>query len=245
VSRLTYNTRVPQHPVYGFAHVTWIAGIIGASIALSLLCRRNLLPYRYVRIALICLLVGGELQRYATADIRFPGSLPLNLCNITTWVAVFACLTLSTLAVEFAYFAGIAGAGVALVTPDMGSALPSAFFLNHGAIIITACVLVYGRNLRLPARAVWRALGYFWLYVVLIGLFDWRFGVNYFFLCRKPGTVTVLDFFGPWPFYLLGGAALGQLLFWLLWLPVRPRNVAAENLQDQDGPIAISHAERS
>jgi len=28
---------------------------------------------------------------------------------------------------------------------------------------------------------------------------------------------------GPWPVYLVGGAALGLGLFWLLWLPVRPR----------------------
>jgi hypothetical integral membrane protein (TIGR02206 family) len=236
---------MPQHPVYGFAHVTWIAGIVGASIALSLLCRRNLLPYRYARIALICLLVGGELQRYATADIRFPATLPLNLCNITTWVAVFACLTLSAPAVEFTYFAGIAGAGVALTTPDMGSALPAAFFVNHGAIILTASVLVYGRNLHLPARAMWRALGYFWLYVILIGLFDWRFGVNYFYVVRKPAAPSLLNLFGPWPFYLLGGATTGLLLYWLLWLPVRLRKAPVENSREQFEPVAISHAERS
>jgi hypothetical integral membrane protein (TIGR02206 family) len=235
---------MPQHPVYGLAHVAWIAGIVAISVALSLICRRNLVPLGYIRVALICLLVGGELQRYTTADIRFPGTLPLNLCNITTWIAVVACLTLSAPAVEFAYFAGIAGAGVALVTPDMGSAMPAAFFLNHGAIILTASALVYGRNLRLPARAMWRALGYFWFYVALIGLFDWRFGVNYFFLCQKPRTVTVLDFFGPWPFYLLGGAALGQLSFWLLWLPVRSRAAIAAGRKETK-VLAISHAEHS
>ena len=236
---------MPQHHVYGLAHVTWIAGIVVVSIALSLICRRNLVPYKYIRVALICLLVGGELQRYTTADIRFPGSLPLNLCNITTWVAVIACLTLSAPAVEFAYFAGIAGAGVALVTPDMGSAIPAAFFVNHGAIILTASALVYGRNLRLPARAMWRALAYFWLYVVLIGLFDWRFGVNYFFVREKPRVVTVLDLFGPWPFYLLGGAAIGHLLFWLLWLPMRPRSATSGNASEQVQALAISHAEHS
>jgi len=29
--------------------------------------------------------------------------------------------------------------------------------------------------------------------------------------------------FGPWPVYLFAGAAAGLGLFWLLWLPVRPR----------------------
>lgn len=223
--------------------MTWIAGIVILSSALAVVCRRNLVPYQYVRVALICLLVGGELQRYMTADIRFPGTLPLNLCNITTWVAVLACLTLSASAVEFVYFAGIAGAGVALVTPDMGSVLPAAFFLSHGAIVLTASALVFGRNIRLPARAMWRALGFSWLYLILIGLFDWRFGVNYFYVLHKPRMGTVLDFFGPWPYYVLGGAALAQLLYWLLWLPVRRRTAHATS---PEAPLlAISHAERS
>jgi len=122
--------------------------------------------------------------------------------------------------------------------------MPAAFFLNHGAIILTASALVYGRSLHLPAPAMWRAWGYFWLYIAVIGLFDWRFGVNYFFLCAKPRAATVLDFFGPWPFYLLGGAALGQLSFWLLWLPVRSRAAAAAG-RKETGVLAISHAEHS
>ena len=40
-------------------------------------------------------------------------------------------------------------------------------------------------------------------------------GANYFFLCEKPPG-SLLDLFGPWPYYLLGGAAVGALFFWLL-----------------------------
>jgi hypothetical integral membrane protein (TIGR02206 family) len=235
---------VPPHHVYGLFHLAWIAGIVSLSIALSLVCRRNLIPHLYVRAALICLLVGGELQRYMTADVRFPGTLPLNLCNIATWAAVIACLTLSPAAVEFAYFAGFSGAGMALVTPDMGPSWPTAFFLNHGAIILAGSALVYGRISPLRQGAMWRAAGYTWLYTALIELFDWRFGVNYFYQCRKPAAGTMLDYLGPWPFYILATGAVGHLLYWLLWLPVRPRTSVVPGPQPV-GTLAISHAGHS
>jgi hypothetical integral membrane protein (TIGR02206 family) len=230
--------------VYGLFHLAWLAGIFCASIALSIVCRRKLISVGYVRVALICLLVGGELLRYLNADIRFPQTLPLNLCNVTTWVAVIACLTLSNHAVEFAYFAGFTGAGMALLTPDQGSILPAAFFLNHGAIILSGSALVYGRIAPLRRGAVWRAYGFLLLYMALVGLFDWKYGVNYSFLCRKPVATTLLSFLGPWPYYLVGAGLFGFAMFWLLWLPVRPRTTVQSG-REQVEALAISHAERS
>lgn len=213
-----------SHHAYGLFHLTWLAGIAGMSILLTLACRRNLVPQQYVRAALVCVIAGGEILRFFTDNIRFPHLLPLHLCNITAWVAVIACLTLSPVAVEFAYFAGLTGAGMALLTPDLGSVWPARFFVNHGAIILAACVLVYGRIAPLRRGAVWRAYGCFALYIGLIGLFDWKYRVNYSYLRNKPKAGTLLDLFGPWPNYLIvaGFVALG--LFWLLYLPARPRS---------------------
>jgi hypothetical integral membrane protein (TIGR02206 family) len=217
---------VLSHQIYGLSHILWLTGITVLSIALAMACRATLIPQRYLRAALICLLAGGELMRYYTDRFHFPDLLPLNLCNITAWVAVIACLTLSPLAVEFTYFAGFVGAGMALLTPDMGSIWHIRFFVNHGAIIVTGSVLVFGRLAPLRPGALWRAFGCFLLYCGLVGLFDWKYGANYAYLRTKPGTGSVLSLLGPWPFYILWAFPVALTLFWLLWLPARPRNKA-------------------
>jgi len=208
---------------YGLYHLVWLSGIAITSILVVSLCRRNLVRQEYVRAALACLLVAGELQRYFKDGVNFPHHLPLNLCNITTWVAVLACIWLYRDAVEFTYFAGFGGAGMALLTPDMGADWPVRFFMNHGTIILTASALVFGRISLLRKGALWRAFGYSLLYLILITIFDFAFKTNYAYARKKPGITTILSILGEWPYYVLGMIAVGFLLYLLLWQPVKPR----------------------
>jgi hypothetical integral membrane protein (TIGR02206 family) len=145
----------------------------------------------------------------------------------TVWLSVAACLTLAPGIVEFAYLAGLAGAGMAVVTPDLWSPWPSYpaiyFFVAHGGIVIAVCVLLFGRISTLRPGAVWRAFGWLLAYACAVGAFDAFTGADYMFLCRKPKNASLLDSLGPWPIYLIAAAAVALALFWLLWLPVGHR----------------------
>jgi uncharacterized membrane protein YwaF len=59
-------------------------------------------------------------------------------------------------------------------------------------------------------------------YATVVGIFDAIFKSNYMYLREKPGNASLLDALGPWPMYLIAGAAVGLMLFWLLWLPAKP-----------------------
>jgi hypothetical integral membrane protein (TIGR02206 family) len=48
-------------------------------------------------------------------------------------------------------------------------------------------------------------------------------GGNYMFLRERPETPSLLDYMGPWPWYILSAALLALSLFALLDLPFRSR----------------------
>ena len=159
--------------------------------------------------------------RYWHEGIRL-SNLPLQLCDVEMGITAAACLTLKPLLVELAYFGGITGAGMAILTPDLWSPWPSYpavdFFVSHGAIVVGASMLVFGRVVPLRPRAVWRAFGWLQVYAVALFIVDAVTGANYMYLRLKPKHGSLLNALGPWPFYLIAGDALAFALLWLLWL---------------------------
>jgi len=220
-------------PLFGAVHLLLLAAVIAAAVTLSILCRRRLISGRAVRLVLGYGIAINEciwwIFRYSHEGLHL-ANLPLQLCDLTVWVTVLACLTRNGVAVEFAYFTGLVGPGMALLTPDLWSSWPSYpaiyFFLVHGGIVVASAVLVFGKIAEVRRGAIKRVFALILVYAAALGLFNAIAGTNYMYLCRKPANPSALDWFGPWPVYLLGGAALALVLFWVLWLPMRRTNKA-------------------
>jgi hypothetical integral membrane protein (TIGR02206 family) len=215
--------------LFGTTHLTLLALIAVLGTTLAWACRTCLLPSRPVRLTFGFALAANELIwwifRYSHEGFHFPRNLPLQLCDVTVWMTVAACLTLKPWVVEFDYFAGLAGAGMALITPDLWTPWPSYpaiyFFLAHGGIVIGIGVVVFGGMAPLRPGAVWRAFGGLLCYAALLGAFNAVFHTNYMYLCTRPASASVLDAFGKWPFYLIEAAGLTLAIYGLLWLPGR------------------------
>ncbi len=209
--------------LFGPLHLALLLATVAAAAGLAALCRRGRIAPRPLRLTLGCGLAVNEAVwwwfRYSHEGIHL-GNLPLQLCDATVWLSVLACLTLRPFLVEAAYFAGIAGAGMALLTPDLWSPWPSYpaiyFFVAHGGIVIACAVLVFGGIAGLRPGAWWRVYAALLLYTGAVGLFDWLSGANYMYLCRKPESGSLLNAFGPWPVYLAPAAIVALVLFWLM-----------------------------
>jgi hypothetical integral membrane protein (TIGR02206 family) len=72
---------------------------------------------------------------------------------------------------------------------------------------------------RLTFKSVWKALLALDLYAVFVAVVNYFTGGNYLFISRKPSTPSLLDYLGPWPWYLISLEAVAVAIFLILYLP--------------------------
>jgi hypothetical integral membrane protein (TIGR02206 family) len=215
--------------LFGVAHLLILISVVLTAWGLARLVKRQPSAGGPIRRLLGIFLIVNEIvwytYRYSTEGFRFPEGLPLQLCDAMVWLTAAALLSLTPWVFETAFLVGIAGAGMALATPDLWAPLlsyPSIyFFVAHGAIVAGLLFLIWSGLMRLRQGCVWRALIAVNVFAAMVGGFNAIFGTNYMYLCRKPQGASLLDWLGPWPVYILAGELAALLLFYLLWLLFR------------------------
>lgn len=213
------------------AHFAIMAAIPCVAALLAWLVQGKPEAARRARLAFGCFLLVNELVWYGYKlrheGVRFPEGLPLQLCDLSLWLSVISLLALRRWTFEPAWFVGIAGASMAVLTPELWApawSYPTAyFFVAHGGIIAAMLFLVWSGQARPGPGAMWRGLLVLNLWAAIVGTFNAVFHTNYMYLCHKPVSASALDAMGPWPWYLLAGEAAALVLFSLLALPFRRR----------------------
>ena len=160
-----------------------------------------------------------------TVDVRY--TLPLHLCDLSLILSALMLLTGSDRLYGTAYFMGLAGSTQALLTPNLVYPFPHflyfQFFLSHGLVVAACLWATFVGGKRPTFRQVWIAFGATNLYALVIFPVNLLLGSDYLFINGKPSTPSLLDFLGPWPWYILSLEALCLGIFLLLWLPFRCR----------------------
>jgi hypothetical integral membrane protein (TIGR02206 family) len=158
--------------------------------------------------------------------------LPLHLTDAVTVVAALALWSPRPLSVELTYFWGLTASLLAVLTPALGSDDDSSsllfwhYFVTHSGVVLAAVFLVFGLGLTARPRAVGRVFLATAAWASLAAVGNALTGGNYMFLRERPETPSLLDYLGPWPWYILSTALLALALFALLDLPFRRRRAA-------------------
>lgn len=210
---------------FSIAHLAALATLVlGSSLAI-LAPRRHPGPWliwaaRGVAAAIFAGWAGEYTAEVVLGTWTVRYDLPLQLTDAVSLAAIIALLTRQRLFIELVYFWALSASLQAVLTPDLGSSFPSVFyftyFLYHLGSIVAACLLVFGCRLY-PRRGAIRQVYMLTLaFAALSGLGDVITGGNYMYLRTKPSHGSLLSVMGPWPLYIVFGAALGLVMFAVL-----------------------------
>jgi len=168
-------------------------------------------------------------------------SLPLELCSITLILSIVMLAAKHRLLYQVLFFTGIGGALLAILTPTLSYPFPHFifwhFFIGHGAIILSSLYMTWFER----CKPTWRSIGITMLFLnVLAGavwLVNYYVGANYMFLMRKPPSASILDWFGPYPYYLLAEEAIALLIFVALYAAANNNRFLGKNTLAGSSPV--------
>ena len=215
---------------FGTSHLVAIGAILAVSVGLPLGLRR-FAAERLVRRLGAGVGVFGAVHELvktwawvAIWEQPLAQGLPLHICGTGLYLTVALLIWRHQRVYEVVYFWGLAGGLQAILTPELpyGFAHPFtvSFFISHGLIIFGLCYATFAFRLRPTWGSIPRVfaitLGFAFLIVAPLNLL---LDTNYMYLRGKPVTGSVLDLFGPWPWYIAGTAAFTFASFVFYYLP--------------------------
>jgi hypothetical integral membrane protein (TIGR02206 family) len=212
----------------GLIHLAVLLSVLFVAAGIGWIARQDIL-WRRVALALGIGLTLFEIQWYVYCIhqglVTGLTDLPLHLCDITFWLTVWVLFRPNPPAYDIAYYWALAGTTMALLMPDVkpsGISYPVVhFFVAHGLVVACILGIALGKRLRPQAGAWKKAWVYLNGYVGLIMVFNFFAKTNYVYVSQKPSQPSLLDYFGPWPWYILPADLLALGLFWLLYQPYR------------------------
>lgn len=220
--------QTPSFTVFGTAHLVTLAAIAAAIILVPWLALRlNLRDRRYLALAIAGAMAFNELSRILIGvfmyDLPLSVNLPLHLCGVTSLMTIWVLWRQSYRVYEIAWFWGIGGTTPTLLTPDLDVGFPSYFFVRffggHGLIILglVYATVVYGYRpgLRSVGKTLIATLA---LILVLIPV-NLLLDTNYLYLSEKPDAASVMDYMGPWPWYIPAMFTLAAGICLVCYLP--------------------------
>jgi len=214
--------------LFGPTHLATLALVVAAVVLLPAAGRRwPPAVQRRVAVGLALVLVVGRFVDTALRKLAFGvpihDQLPLHLCGMLAFVCAWMLWRQSYATFEVAYCWTLAGATQAMLTPDLPVAFPHlgylTFFANHALLVVAVAWAIGVWGFRPRPRSIlvsWLSVN---LYAALVAPINLLLDTNYLYLRRKPAGASLLDHFGPWPWYLVTLEVVALVLFALVYLP--------------------------
>lgn len=229
--------------MWDMTHIITIALALTITVALFAF-RKTLYPYRRtIRItvgsALIISRLSLDFWYVSTGQWTLKSSLPLELCSIASILCGIMLLTKNRHLFEVFYFIAIGGALQAILTPDLNFGFPQfryiQFFFDHFLLISAPLIMIWLYDFKINHKSLIKSFLALNGIAVVVFCINTIFSANYMFLNHKPDSASLLDFLGPYPYYIFSLELVAFIIFIILYLPftISSSSTYAHNNKDK------------
>ena len=151
--------------------------------------------------------------------------LPLHLCDFSSASIILYFYTKRREFFLFAFFAGISGAGMAILTPDVKYSFPHIDYLRHmighSMILLGVAYAIIIDNHRPQLKDVHRVLAVLSVFLLLMYPINNFLGspANYWYVVEKPPGFNVTDLMSDAPYHMIDIYMLTVMVCYLIYLP--------------------------
>lgn len=225
----------PVFTMFSSAHIVAVIGLVILIILLYVFRNKATIEVgkmkgfeRFFAITLLAMDILYYVWLYQTERWNWSHSLPLELCSISLIAAILLLWTGNKHLYEFVFYAGIGGAIQAIATPVLDVGYPHFrffhFFYTHVGIVLTALYFTWYKGYRPTFKGIVKTMIVLNILLPIVFVMNLVVDGNYMFLQRKPVNGSLLDYLGPYPWYIITLELVSFLVFLILWLIFRDKS---------------------
>ena len=179
--------------------------------------------FKYLIIFLLLINQIMDFYREGIAIGRWQEGLPLHLCDFSTMAIILFFLTKKRDFFVFAFFFGIAGCGMSILTPDTVYGFPYIGYIQsqigHTMILMGVTYAMIIDKQRPYLIDVPKALFYASVLLLFTYFMNYILGTNYWFLAEKPIGDNITSFMRPEPFHIIDLYIAAIVICYAIYLP--------------------------
>lgn len=151
--------------------------------------------------------------------------LPIHLCDFSSAAIILYFYTKKREFFLFAFFAGISGAGMAILTPDSEYGFPNIHYvrhmIGHAMILLGVSYAIIIDNQRPYLKDVHKTLLVLSLLLLLMYFVNYLLGppANYWYVAEKPPGLNVTSFMREAPYHMIDIYILAVIVCYLIYIP--------------------------
>ncbi|MFL0352094.1 TIGR02206 family membrane protein [Xanthomarina sp. GH4-25] len=177
----------------------------------------------FLSLCLAVFIIGVVVFELVTNNFNVKQDLPLYLSSFSALIFPVVLFLNKPLLFRILFFWCMSWGVQAVITPDILDSHYSLdyvrYWVVHLGTIILVLYVVFVLKIHPNFKSIFLSILVLQGYILIILVINQILDANYMYLNVKPDSVTVLDYLGPWPYYILGMQFLLIPYFVLFYLP--------------------------